>query len=73
MKNLVKTYRIETERLVLRCYQPSDTPVLKKSLDDSLPELLPWTLFREQYNLLVVKLMSLKAFDILGKEIKTEG
>jgi hypothetical protein len=47
--------------------------VLKKSLNDSLPELLPWTLFREQYNLLVVKLMSLKAFDILGKEIKTEG
>jgi len=42
MKNLAKTYRIETERLVLRCYQPSDAPLLKKSIDDSLPELLTW-------------------------------
>jgi RimJ/RimL family protein N-acetyltransferase len=76
MKNLAKTYRIETKRLVLRCYQPSDAPLLKKSLDDSLPELLPWmhwTLFPEEYDLLDIKLMPLKAFDIFGMEIKKEG
>lgn len=26
-------YRIETSRLVLRCYQPSDAPLLKAAID----------------------------------------
>jgi len=38
-------YRIETERLVVRCWQPSDAPLLKNAVDASLQELrafLPW-------------------------------
>ncbi|MEO0790041.1 MAG: GNAT family protein [Bacteroidota bacterium] len=39
---LAKTYRIETERLVIRCYQPNDAEFLKASIDESLEHLLPW-------------------------------
>lgn len=39
---LAKTYTIETERLLIRCYQPKDAVLLKKSVDESLDHLLPW-------------------------------
>jgi RimJ/RimL family protein N-acetyltransferase len=35
-------YRIETERLVLRCYEPRDAPLLKEAIDSSLEHLQPW-------------------------------
>jgi RimJ/RimL family protein N-acetyltransferase len=35
-------YRIETERLVIRCYEPEDAPLLKAAVDSSLEHLLPW-------------------------------
>ena len=35
-------YRIETERLVLRCYDPEDAPLLKDAVDRSLEHLRPW-------------------------------
>jgi RimJ/RimL family protein N-acetyltransferase len=35
-------YRIETERLVLRCWQPRDAPLLKDAIDSSLDHLQPW-------------------------------
>ena len=35
-------YRIETERLVVRCYEPSDAPLLKGAIDSSLEHLRPW-------------------------------
>jgi RimJ/RimL family protein N-acetyltransferase len=35
-------YRIETERLVVRCYEPRDAPLLKDAVDSSLEHLLPW-------------------------------
>ena len=35
-------YRIETERLVIRCYEPRDAPLLKEAIDSSLEHLLPW-------------------------------
>ncbi len=35
-------YRIETERLVLRCYDPDDAPLLKDAVDRSLDHLRPW-------------------------------
>ena len=35
-------YRIETKRLVLRCYNPSDAPMLADSVADSLEHLRPW-------------------------------
>jgi RimJ/RimL family protein N-acetyltransferase len=35
-------YRIETERLVIRCYDPEDAPLLKEAVDASIDHLLPW-------------------------------
>lgn len=35
-------YRIETERLVIRCYDPRDAPLLKDAVDSSLDHLRPW-------------------------------
>jgi RimJ/RimL family protein N-acetyltransferase len=35
-------YRIETERLVVRCYEPRDAPLLKAAIDSSLEHLQPW-------------------------------
>lgn len=35
-------YRIETQRLVLRCWEPDDAPLLKDAVDRSLEHLRPW-------------------------------
>ena len=35
-------YRIETERLVIRCYEQRDAPLLKEAIDSSLEHLRPW-------------------------------
>ena len=35
-------YRIETERLVIRCWEPRDAPLLKEAIDSSLDHLRPW-------------------------------
>lgn len=35
-------YRIETKRLVVRCYDPSDAPLLAESVMESLEHLRPW-------------------------------
>ena len=35
-------YRIHTQRLVLRCWQPEDAPLLKAAIDASLEHLRPW-------------------------------
>jgi RimJ/RimL family protein N-acetyltransferase len=35
-------YRLETERLVIRCWEPRDAPLLKAAVDSSLDHLRPW-------------------------------
>jgi RimJ/RimL family protein N-acetyltransferase len=35
-------YRIETERLVIRCYEPRDAALIKESVDSSIEHLRPW-------------------------------
>ena len=35
-------YRVETPRLVLRCWQPEDAPLLKNAIDASVEHLKPW-------------------------------
>lgn len=35
-------YRIHTERLVLRCWNPADAPLLKAAIDASVEHLRPW-------------------------------
>ena len=37
-----KTYRIETPRLVVRCYNPVDAPLLKAAVDASVEHLRHW-------------------------------
>lgn len=39
---IARTYRIETDRLVIRCYEPSDASKLKDAITESLDHLLPW-------------------------------
>jgi RimJ/RimL family protein N-acetyltransferase len=44
-------YRIETERLVIRCYERGDAPLLKEAIDSSLEHLqawMPWALDEPQ-------------------------
>ncbi len=35
-------YRVITPRLVIRCWQPADAPLLKAAIDSSIEHLLPW-------------------------------
>lgn len=35
-------YRVETERMIIRCYHPADAPLLKAAVDASLEHLRPW-------------------------------
>ena len=35
-------YRIESERLVIRCYDPKDALLLQKSIQESVEHLRPW-------------------------------
>jgi RimJ/RimL family protein N-acetyltransferase len=35
-------YRIETANLIIRCYNPTDAPLLQKSVQESYDHLLPW-------------------------------
>jgi RimJ/RimL family protein N-acetyltransferase len=35
-------YRIETDRLVVRCYDPVDAPLMKEAIDSSLDHLRPF-------------------------------
>jgi RimJ/RimL family protein N-acetyltransferase len=35
-------YRIETERLIIRCWEPADAALLKQAIDANLGHLLPW-------------------------------
>lgn len=35
-------YRIETKRLLVRCYNPSDAPLLAQSVTESIEHLKPW-------------------------------
>jgi len=39
---LIPPYRIVTERLVVRCWDPRDAPLLKEAVDSSLDDLRPW-------------------------------
>ena len=43
-------YRIETERLVIRCWNPADAPLLKEAIDSSLEELQAWMPWAADYS-----------------------
>jgi RimJ/RimL family protein N-acetyltransferase len=39
---LAKTYKIETERLLIRCYEPADAQKMHEAITGSLDHLRPW-------------------------------
>jgi RimJ/RimL family protein N-acetyltransferase len=41
-------YRIQTARLVLRCWNPADAPLVKQAIDESIDHLLPWMSWARQ-------------------------
>lgn len=42
MPHLLRTYKILTERTLIRCYEAGDGALIKQSVDESLEHLLPW-------------------------------
>lgn len=38
----MNAYKIETERLIIRCYEPKDAQKLKLAIDESIEHLSPW-------------------------------
>ena len=56
-------YRIVTERLVARCWEPGDAPLLKEAVDSSLDHLRPWMPWaRDEPQTLEQKVDLLRAF-----------
>ena len=56
-------YRIETERLVVRCYNPSDAAMLAESIDENVEHLKPWMPWvHSEPELFEVKVERLKRF-----------
>lgn len=56
-------YRIESARLVIRCYQPADAALLKEAVDSSLEHLRPWMPWASQEpQTLAEKVELLRAF-----------
>jgi RimJ/RimL family protein N-acetyltransferase len=56
-------YRIHTHRLVLRCWQPLDAPLLKAAIDANLEHLRPWMPWAQQEpEALQVKIERLRRF-----------
>jgi RimJ/RimL family protein N-acetyltransferase len=42
-----RAYRITTDRLVIRCWDPADAPLAKDAIDSSLDHLRPWMAWAE--------------------------
>lgn len=60
---LAKTYRIETERLIIRCYDPKDASKLDKSVKESIEHLLPWMSWaKDEPEDLSIKIARLRRF-----------
>jgi len=56
-------YRIESERLVIRCYNPKDALYLQKSIQESLEHLRPWLPWvKDEPEELKVKIERLRVF-----------
>lgn len=56
-------YRIETKRLVVRCYNPSDVSLLAESITESVEHLRPWMPWvHNEPEAIEVKLARLKRF-----------
>lgn len=55
-------YRIVTERLVIRCWNPGDAPLVKEAVDSSRDHLLPWMPWAEEEKTLAEQAEVLRGF-----------
>lgn len=57
-------YRIQTKRLIIRCYNPSDAPLLQQAVSESRSHLLPWMPWAENdpAETLEIKITRLRRF-----------
>jgi len=61
--SITPAYRVCTQRLVLRCWNPADAPLLKEAIDASLDHLRPWMPWANQEPTdLTVKMETLRHF-----------
>ena len=65
-------YRVETARLVLRCWHPVDAPLLEAAINESLEHIYPWMPWaKEEPSDLQTRIERLRMFRAnfdLGKE-----
>ena len=65
-------YRIETQRLVLRCWNPEDAHLLKEAIDASVEHLKPWMPWvhaePEELEVIIVRLRKFRGNFDLDKE-----
>ncbi|OJJ20156.1 hypothetical protein BKI52_16930 [marine bacterium AO1-C] len=60
---MAKTYKIKTERLIIRCYHPADAPLLQKSVQENVDHLLPWMPWvKQEPETLEIKIKRLRTF-----------
>ena len=64
-------YRIVTERLVVRCYDPRDAPLVKEAIDSSLDELRAWMPWAHDEPKPLDEKVELTAYDAAGRRLKT--
>jgi RimJ/RimL family protein N-acetyltransferase len=56
-------YRIESERLIIRCWEPKDAPLLNAAIDESLEHLQPWMPWaKDEPSSLQIKINRLRKF-----------
>ncbi len=72
MQSLGPAYRVVTPRIVVRCFSPSDAPLLQRAIDASLTELrrfMPWALAEpEPIEAKVVRLRHFRGQFDLGQD-----
>ena len=65
-------YRIQTERLVLRCWNPTDAALLKQAVDQSREHLEPWMIWArsepEDLHVVVQRMRKWRAAFDLGED-----
>jgi RimJ/RimL family protein N-acetyltransferase len=56
-------YRVQTQRMVIRCWNPEDAVLLKEAIDSSIDHLLPWMPWaKHEPQELPVKIQLLRTF-----------
>jgi RimJ/RimL family protein N-acetyltransferase len=76
MSGFPPAYEIRTARLVIRCKQPSDAPLLKQAMDSSLDHLrqwMPWAMHEPSELWVIEERIARFQRDFLSGEDRTYG